>query len=203
MSFTSRLRMVENEELALTREPEGTKLTPRVRRCRGRRLAGVRGAVHSGMVVSTFSATFQPSHWLGDQAGFPVTRKDRGPSAAGRCSVLSWETLRARDDRRARRRTELAPLEQLEGRQLMAYTSLGYSLPDLHVTGQAGPVASLGRAPDRHGHPSEYRGQHHQRALSLIPPSQVAHRARRPARSTRMRRRARPTCQPTRLTSIR
>jgi hypothetical protein len=58
--------------------------------------------------------------------------------------VLPWETLRARDDRRARRRTELPALEQLEGRQLMAYTTLGYSLPDLRVTGQAGPVASWG-----------------------------------------------------------
>jgi hypothetical protein len=58
--------------------------------------------------------------------------------------VLPWETLRARDDRRARRRTELPALEQLEGRQLLAYSSLGYSLPDLHVTGQAGPVASWG-----------------------------------------------------------
>jgi hypothetical protein len=58
--------------------------------------------------------------------------------------VLPWETLRARDDRRARRRTELTALEQLEGRQLLSYTSLGYSLSDLHVTGEAGPVASWG-----------------------------------------------------------
>jgi hypothetical protein len=58
--------------------------------------------------------------------------------------VLPWETLRARDDRRARRRTELIALEQLEGRQLLSYTSLGYSLSDLRVTGQAGPVASWG-----------------------------------------------------------
>jgi hypothetical protein len=58
--------------------------------------------------------------------------------------VLPWETLRARDDRRARRRTELAALEQLEGRQLLSYSSLGYSLPDLQISGLAGPVASWG-----------------------------------------------------------
>ncbi|HWT82516.1 MAG TPA: hypothetical protein VN648_27330, partial [Candidatus Methylomirabilis sp.] len=58
--------------------------------------------------------------------------------------MLPWETLRARDDRRARRRTDLAALEQLEGRQLLSYSSLGYSLPDLRISGLAGPVASWG-----------------------------------------------------------
>ncbi|MGC1722027.1 MAG: hypothetical protein WA746_23820 [Isosphaeraceae bacterium] len=58
--------------------------------------------------------------------------------------MLPWETLRARDDRRARRRTDLAGLEQLEGRQLLSYSSLGYSLPDLKISGLAGPVASWG-----------------------------------------------------------
>ena len=58
--------------------------------------------------------------------------------------MLPWETLRARDDRRARRRTDLAALEQLEGRQLLSYSSLGYSLPELQISGLAGPVASWG-----------------------------------------------------------
>ena len=58
--------------------------------------------------------------------------------------MLPWETLRARDDRRARRQTDLAALEQLEGRQLLSYSSLGYSLPDLQVRGQAGSVATWG-----------------------------------------------------------
>ncbi|MGZ3380324.1 MAG: hypothetical protein ACXVBB_08665, partial [Isosphaeraceae bacterium] len=58
--------------------------------------------------------------------------------------MLPWETLRALDDRRARRRTDLAALEQLEGRQLLSYSSLGYSLPDLKISGLAGPVASWG-----------------------------------------------------------
>ena len=60
--------------------------------------------------------------------------------------MLPWETLRARDDRRARRRTDLAALEQLEGRQLLSYSSLGYSLPDLKISGLAGSVASWGGA---------------------------------------------------------
>ncbi len=58
--------------------------------------------------------------------------------------MLPWETLRARDNRRARRRTDLAALEQLEGRQLLSYSSLGYSLPDLQVRGLAGSVATWG-----------------------------------------------------------
>ncbi len=32
----------------------------------------------------------------------------------------------------------------LEGRQLLSYSSLGYSLPDVSITGQAGPVAAWG-----------------------------------------------------------
>src|SRR5271166_1292112 len=108
----------------------------------------VRGASDPGLSHRCL-ATLQPCNWLGDQAGFPI-RAGRpwtvGPSAAGRCSVLPWETLRARDDRRARRRTELAALEQLEGRQLLSYSSLGYSLPELQISGLAGPVASWGSA---------------------------------------------------------
>jgi hypothetical protein len=49
-----------------------------------------------------------------------------------------------RQDRRKRRRTELAALEQLEGRELMAFSTLGYSLPQLVATGEAGPRASWG-----------------------------------------------------------
>ena len=58
--------------------------------------------------------------------------------------MLPWETLRACDDRRARRRNNLTDFEVLEGRQLLSYSSLGYSLPDLSITGQAGPVAAWG-----------------------------------------------------------
>ena len=44
----------------------------------------------------------------------------------------------------ARRRSELAPLELLEGRALMAYSALGFSLPDLTISGVAAPAASWG-----------------------------------------------------------
>src|SRR5262245_14887057 len=102
------------------------------------------GGARPRLVVSCCLATYQPSKRLGDCPAFPIARRDSGPSAAGRCSVLLWENLRMREARRARRRTDLAALEQLEGRQLMAYSSLGFSLPDITVSGSAGPVASWG-----------------------------------------------------------
>ena len=45
---------------------------------------------------------------------------------------------------RAIRRKKLTALEQLEGRALMAFSNLGFSLPDLIITGQAGPRAAWG-----------------------------------------------------------
>ena len=56
-------------------------------------------------------------------------RRDGRPSAAGRCSVLPWESRRKRRNVRARLRPDLAALERLEGRDLLAYTPLGFSLP--------------------------------------------------------------------------
>lgn len=47
-------------------------------------------------------------------------------------------------DRRARRGLGLVSPERLETRDLMAFTSLGFSLPDLVVSGYAGPVATYG-----------------------------------------------------------
>jgi hypothetical protein len=46
--------------------------------------------------------------------------------------------------RRARRRTNLADPERLEARDLLAFSTLGFSLPDLQVTGEAGPRAAWG-----------------------------------------------------------
>ena len=80
---------------------------------------------------------------------------------------------RARDDRRARRRTELAPLEQLEGRQLLAYSSLGYSLPNLQCSGQAGPVASWGGTLTVTAFLQNTGASTINEPLSLIPPGQV------------------------------
>lgn len=58
--------------------------------------------------------------------------------------MLPWESRRERRKGRARRRPDLAALERLEGRELLAYTPLGYSLPDLVVQGFTGPAASWG-----------------------------------------------------------
>ncbi|MFO0959266.1 MAG: hypothetical protein U0800_17850 [Isosphaeraceae bacterium] len=51
---------------------------------------------------------------------------------------------RPRSDRRARRGARFQALESLESRNLMAYTGLGFSLPDLLVSGYAGPGAAYG-----------------------------------------------------------
>src|SRR5262245_27957721 len=71
-------------------------------------------------------------------------RNGQGSSAAGRCSVLPSRSRHVRPERRARRRTNRADLERLEARDLMAFSTLGFSLPDLTVTGIAGPRAAWG-----------------------------------------------------------
>jgi hypothetical protein len=60
--------------------------------------------------------------------------------------VLPWETRRTRRNGRggAGRRPGWAVLESLEERQLLAYTPLGYSLPDLTVSGYNASIASWG-----------------------------------------------------------
>jgi len=87
---------------------------------------------------------------------------------------LPWETLRARDDRRARRRTDLAALEQLEGRQLLSYSSLGYSLPNIKISGLAGSVASWGAAYDVTVVLQNSGASTIIEPLSLVPASEVA-----------------------------
>jgi hypothetical protein len=58
--------------------------------------------------------------------------------------VLPKEFLNARGQRRARRQTDVSTLESLEERALLSFTTLGNSLPDLTITGEAGPRASWG-----------------------------------------------------------
>ena len=59
--------------------------------------------------------------------------------------MLPSDSRPVRPERRARRRTNLADLERLERRDLMAFSTLGYSLPDLTVSGgTAGPRAAWG-----------------------------------------------------------
>ncbi len=54
------------------------------------------------------------------------------------------DSRHVRLERRARRRTNLADLERLEARDLMAFSSLGFALPDLTVSGVAGSPAAWG-----------------------------------------------------------
>lgn len=58
--------------------------------------------------------------------------------------MLPSESRRDRRKARARRRPDVAVLERLEGRELLAYTPLGFSLPDLSVSGFAAPAAAWG-----------------------------------------------------------
>ncbi len=58
--------------------------------------------------------------------------------------MLPSESRQFRPERRARRRTNRADLELLESRALLAFSTLGFSLPDLQITGTAGPVAAWG-----------------------------------------------------------
>jgi hypothetical protein len=61
--------------------------------------------------------------------------------------VFSWESRRTRRSGRDRRRPDIAAIvEALEGRQLLAYNAIGFSLPDFTVSGFAAPVASWGNA---------------------------------------------------------
>jgi hypothetical protein len=58
--------------------------------------------------------------------------------------VLPSDSRHLRPGRRARRRTHLAAPERLESRELLATSPLGFSLPDLTVTGSAGTRAAWG-----------------------------------------------------------
>ncbi len=59
--------------------------------------------------------------------------------------MLPRKFRRRRSEHRARRGTNpAANLRQLEERELLSFSTLGYSLPDLVITGQTGPRASWG-----------------------------------------------------------
>jgi hypothetical protein len=87
--------------------------------------------------------------------------------------VLPWRNLLAGHARRARRRTDLSALELLEGRQLLSYSSLGYSLPQLRVTGAAGSVAAWGGTLDVAVTVQNTGASTIIEPLSLVPPAQV------------------------------
>ncbi|MDR3633787.1 MAG: hypothetical protein P4L84_08115 [Isosphaeraceae bacterium] len=58
--------------------------------------------------------------------------------------MLPWIHRRSRRNGRARCRPNLTGVESLETRALLANTPLGHSLPDLIISGFAGPAASWG-----------------------------------------------------------
>jgi hypothetical protein len=58
--------------------------------------------------------------------------------------VLRWESKRKCRNGRAGRQPVLGTLERLEGRELLAFTPLGYSLPDLTVSGYTSTAAAWG-----------------------------------------------------------
>jgi hypothetical protein len=58
--------------------------------------------------------------------------------------VLPSDSRNVRPERRARRRTHLAAPERLESRELLVSNALGFSLPDLTITGSAGTRAAWG-----------------------------------------------------------
>jgi hypothetical protein len=58
--------------------------------------------------------------------------------------VLPRESRIPRQERRARRQTDLTGIERLEERTLLSFSNLGFSLPDLTITGEAGPRAAWG-----------------------------------------------------------
>ena len=58
--------------------------------------------------------------------------------------MLLSDSRHVRPEQRARRRTNLADLERLETRDLMAFSRLGFSLPDLKITGISGSPAAWG-----------------------------------------------------------
>jgi hypothetical protein len=58
--------------------------------------------------------------------------------------VLPTDLRQKRHERRTRRRSGLNPLERLEERSLLSFTTLGFSTPDLVITGEAGPRAAWG-----------------------------------------------------------
>jgi hypothetical protein len=62
----------------------------------------------------------------------------------GRSSVQLGRTQQTGPRRRTLRSTGLATVELLESRALLAFSTLGFSLPDLTITGQAGPRGAWG-----------------------------------------------------------
>ena len=81
----------------------------------------------------------------GDRFDLPTNRESMDPRPHGGDECLHGNLgARAASVAFGTARTS-PPLECLEGRQLLAYSPLGFSLPDLIVSGTSSPLASYGR----------------------------------------------------------
>ena len=97
---------------------------------------------------------------------------------------------------RARRRPDDRRPEGLESRELMAYSPLGFSLPDLTVPGFAAPAASWGGPLAVTVDRPEPGRQHDHRAAQPVPDGPAPTPAASPARATPTRRRRSSTSSP-------
>ena len=91
----------------------------------------------SGVAVGILASSTEFT--VGARSGSPVI--DRGAAVdPDRREVFGvpQRSSKPAQGRRARRRTTLAAPERLESRELMAFNPLGFSLPDLTITGSAG-----------------------------------------------------------------
>lgn len=87
--------------------------------------------------------------------------------------MLPRKYLRARKDRRVRRGIGLNALELLEERQLLAYSSLGFSLADVAISGVAAPETSWGDTLTISARLQNTGASTIVEPLSLVPPAQI------------------------------
>ena len=86
--------------------------------------------------------------------------------------MLPRESRYPRGQRRARRQTDVSALESLEERALLSFTTLGNSLPDLTISGEAGPRAAWGGTIDVSAFLQNIGASTTTEPLSQLPPTQ-------------------------------
>ena len=86
--------------------------------------------------------------------------------------MLPRESRYPRGDRRARRQTDVSALESLEERTLLSFSTLGYSLPDLAISGEAGPRAAWGGTIDVSVYLQNIGASTTTEPLSQLPPTE-------------------------------
>ena len=86
--------------------------------------------------------------------------------------MLPRESRNSRGQRRARRQTDVSALESLEERALLSFSTLGNSLPDLTISGEAGPRAAWGGTIDVSAFLQNIGASTTTEPLSQLPPTQ-------------------------------